>query len=188
MARHSGETAPARSSGPEQPTLPSSWLAVQTQPHRFGSETRAVLNLERQGFEAFCPRYRMSVWPADRADRPLFPRYVFARVDLDAEEWRPILGTLGVQDLVWAGDRPGVVPDSVLAEIKARCLVHRRGIIIIRPPTIPAGAPVVVTDGPFASFNGIFECEDDQQRVWVLLSLFGRECRISTSPENIRRV
>ena len=88
------------------------WYAVYTQPH---AETKALEHLLRQGYSAYLPRYRTRVRHARRCQmvlRPLFPRYLFAGIDRAAMRWRPILSTIGVADVVRAGDEPSPIPSE----------------------------------------------------------------------------
>ena len=67
------------------------WYVVHTQPQ---GEARAKANLERQGYEVYLPRCRKWRRHARRADivaAPLFPRYLFLRLDISCERWRPVL-------------------------------------------------------------------------------------------------
>lgn len=57
------------------------WYAVYTQA---GKERFALQNLANQGFEAYLPSYRKRRRHARRVDTvlaPLFPRYLFVRMD-----------------------------------------------------------------------------------------------------------
>src|SRR6266446_3767615 len=96
------------------------WYAVYTQPH---AEPKALEHLMRQGYSAYLPRYRTKVSHARRRQivlRPLFPRYLFAGIDRATMPWRPILSTVGVTDVVRAGDEPAPVPAEIVAAIRRR--------------------------------------------------------------------
>lgn len=69
---------------------PIGWAVINTQPHR---EHIAVENLQRQDFIPYCPLIRRHLRHARRVTdvlRPLFPGYLFVRVNPDIERWRPI--------------------------------------------------------------------------------------------------
>ena len=56
-------------------------------------------NLKRQGFEAFCPRFRKTRRHARRIDQvlaPVFPGYIFVHFDRERNQWRAVNGTHGV--------------------------------------------------------------------------------------------
>src|ERR1700731_1719848 len=96
------------------------WYAVYTQPH---AEPKALEDLMRQGYSAYLPRYRTKVTHAHRAQiglRPLLPRYLFGGIDGARVPWPPILSTVGVTDLVRAGDEPALVPTEIVTAIRER--------------------------------------------------------------------
>ena len=87
------------------------WYVVMTQPC---NEEGALRNLTRQGFDAFLPRRWVTKRRPDRFCtllEPLFPRYLFVRLDLELQRWRSINGTYGVRRLV--GFRRATNPPSV---------------------------------------------------------------------------
>ena len=149
---------------------------VHTQVHQ---EARAEVNLRRQGFEAWLPLIRRARRHARRVDStlaPLFPRYLFVRLDLTSQPWRSINGTFGVVRLLCNGDTPLVVPAGLVEEIMQRC--DDAGIIIGPPHLLVVGEPVRVAIGRF-NLEGLFETESGQDRVILLIKLLGREVRTS---------
>jgi transcriptional antiterminator RfaH len=160
------------------------WYAVHTQPH---AETKALENLLRQGYHAYLPRCRIWVSHARRrqlALRPLFPRYLFAGLDGVAMRWRPILSTVGVSDVVRAGDRPASVPSGIVAAIRDR---ERDGAFDGLDPqhSLRAGELVRVTSGAFADLIGRLVELRDRDRAVVLLELLGRAVRAELALETV---
>ncbi len=153
------------------------WYVVHTQPNR---ETRAVQNLQRQGFNAYLPmfkRLRRHARKTEEVSRPLFPRYMFVELDLKLERWRSIYSTFGVSQLISTGEEPVPVPAGVVDEIRAR--EGRDGFVELGlPPGIGPGSPVRLIDGIFAEAKGVLDRIADQYRVSVLLQLLGREVRV----------
>src|ERR1700736_4723640 len=101
-------------------TCGARWYVVHTQPKH---EARADLNLRRQGFATYLPRYLRKRRHARRNEivaAPLFPRYLFVAVDLARDRWRVIQSTFGVSHLVVVGGAPLPVPDRVVNAIRAR--------------------------------------------------------------------
>jgi transcriptional antiterminator RfaH len=153
------------------------WYVVHTQPN---GETRAALNLRRQGFNAYLPmfkRLRRHARKTESVSRPLFPRYMFVELDLNHERWRSIYSTFGVSHLLTAGEDPVPVPAGVVDEIRAR--EGGDGFVELRlPPGVGPGSPVRLIDGIFAEAKGVLDRIADQYRVSVLLQLLGREVRV----------
>lgn len=150
---------------------------VQTHPH---AEAKAALNLRRQGFQSYVPRYARERRHAGRTDviaAPLFPRYLFVGIDLSAQRWRSILSTIGVSRLVCFGDAPAKVPGHVVEGLIS--LHDPRGYVQLPArPQLRPGDEVCIVGGPFASHLGLVEGMSDQQRVAVLLDLLGRKVRV----------
>jgi transcriptional antiterminator RfaH len=152
------------------------WYVAQTQAR---AEERARLNLERQGFRTYLPRYKRKRWHARRRDvvkAPLFPGYIFVELDLDRSAWRSVNGTFGVVQLVSTGERPAPVPAGVVEEITARA--GSDGLIELQPPPLRKGEPLQIVSGALAECRGFFERMADRDRVVLLLDLLGRKVRV----------
>ena len=96
------------------------WYAAHTHAR---DEVKAMLHLRRQGFEVYLPQHLKRRRHARRTDwvpSPLFPRYLFVRMDPEGVRWRAINSTIGVSYLVCNGDRPSPVPPGIVEEIFAR--------------------------------------------------------------------
>jgi len=80
----------------------SFWSVVQTHPR---AETRAVLNLERQGFPTFFPHCIKQKGKHKREIvEALFPSYVFVSLAEDTI-WGPIANTYGVKKIIDLSER-----------------------------------------------------------------------------------
>ena len=153
-----------------------SWLAVRTHAR---AEEKAFSNLCRQGYEVCLPRHvkrRRHARYTDFVRAPLFPRYLFVSLDKLNEQWRPILSTIGVCDLVRQGDYPATVLDGLIEELRVR---ERQGVFDhgAQIRKIKPGDPVRITAGPFADIVGRFCGMATEERVYVLLNLLGRVVR-----------
>jgi transcriptional antiterminator RfaH len=152
------------------------WFVVQTQPH---AEAKAKRHLANQGFSAYLPIYQRRVRHARQSQivmRPLFPCYLFVRLDPDLTRWRSINGTIGVRRILTDGDSPRCVPDRIIDEIVAR--EDETGAIKLAPPAFAPGQAVRLMAGPLADVAGLFEETRDDSRVVLLLSLLGRKVRV----------
>jgi transcriptional antiterminator RfaH len=160
------------------------WYVVHTQPN---GEGRADLNLRRQGFATYLPRYARRRRHARRQEmvkRPLFPRYLFVGLDLARDRWRAVHSTFGVDRLVLAGEEPLPVPDDVIDAIRA-CEDDDGLVALGLPAGIGPGSRVRLVDGIFADAKGVLERIADDRRVAILLELLGREVRVFVSPASV---
>lgn len=153
------------------------WYVVQTQ---VNSETKAALNLIRQGYEIYLPRYlkrRRHARKTDFVARPLFPRYLFVSVDVATQRWRSIQSTFGVSHLVSNGNEPAVAPESIVSALKAR--EDAKGFVKMDAGCkFAPGDKVRVLTGAFADRAGIFDGVLDHDRVAILLEMLGGKIRV----------
>ena len=162
------------------------WYVVHTHANR---ELRASNNLLRQGFNVWLPQYRKKRRHAGRQEivlRPLFPRYLFVRVNILEERWRTILSTLGVSNLIGNTDGPFLIEDDVIDAIQKRA--GDDGIFELMPRKFVAGDKIKITSGPFAELEAIFHTVSDTDRALVLLNLMGRDVRTSVSRQDIEEI
>ena len=146
------------------------WYALYTKPHM---ERYVETYLDRLQVESFYP-----VVPAPRrknrpATRAFFPCYLFAYADLDQVGLWTLQYAPGMRHVVMHGDLPAPVDDHLIALLRARLarteLVDGSGMIL------EPGDAVVITSGPFAEMNAVFERQlSPAGRVRILLDWLQR--------------
>jgi transcriptional antiterminator RfaH len=152
------------------------WYVVHTQPH---AENRATFHLERQRYSVFCPRYAKVVRHARRRTNilaPLFPSYLFLRLDVSRERWRGVNGTCGVMRLIMQGENPQPVPCGIVETLRTQ--TDACGVLNWAP-SFKIGQSVHIADGPFEGLVGTLERLDATGRVRVLLDLLGRSVLVT---------
>jgi len=153
------------------------WYVAHT---RALEEVKAQFHLRRQGFDVYLPQYKKTVRHARKETEkstPLFPRYIFISMDLAASQWYRILSTIGISHLICNGGLPVAVPSGVVDEIATR--EDASGFISVpKLPALKKGDKLRIDSGPFKEFIGIFEQENDENRVTLLLELMGRAVRV----------
>lgn len=159
------------------------WYVVQTKSRK---EAVAVENLQRQGYDAYCPqivraRHLRKRW--QQIAEPLFPRYLFVQLSIGIDNFLPIRSTKGVAGLVSFGNFPAIMPSHVIAAIREQELYISANAK--DHPDWKKGDRVYVIDGPFAGMNGIFEEDNDEHRVCILLDMLGRNNSICISADSI---
>lgn len=152
-----------------------SWYVVYTQQ---GKEALAAQQLRNQGFDTYLPQYqklRRHAGKTEIAAAPLFPRYIFAGMDIEQQRWRSVNGTRGVIGLVMFGDKPIPVPEAVIEEIRSR--EDDTGYVRLNGPIFQRGQALRIVEGPMTDTQGIFEEHVDGNRAILLVSLLGRLVR-----------
>lgn len=153
------------------------WYAVCCKPRQ---EAVAEENLLRQGYRTYLPRtrnarHRRGQW-IDVIE-PLFPRYLFIRIDPALHSTASVHSTRGAVGLVRFGGQPTVVPEQVIETIRRREDTST-GLHHVNHPLFCAGEAIRLAEGPLAGMEGVFAEEDGEKRVIVLLELLGKANKI----------
>ncbi len=160
------------------------WYALRT---KVQQEVWAENNLLERGLEVYLPRYlkrRRHARKTDYVQAPLFPRYLFARADVDRGERPTMAYAPGVDYVVSFGDRLATVGERIIEEIRAR--EDETGMIAVGVETgFKRGQKVRVAEGALCDHVGLFQCTSDDQRVFVLLDMLGRQVRVRLSQDAI---
>ncbi|NQU61754.1 MAG: transcriptional activator RfaH [Rhodospirillales bacterium] len=160
------------------------WCAVQT---HVRSEDKAAFHLRRQGYEVFLPKHLKRRKHARRIDwvpSPLFPRYLFVSLDPEASRWWSIRSTVGVSNLVCFDNQPATVPEAIINEIMDR--EDHKGLVKTHTGcAFKAGDRVRIINGPLCDQAGLFDCPTDEERVFILLNLMGREVKVRVPLETV---
>jgi transcriptional antiterminator RfaH len=167
--------APASSARAVEPA----WYVVATKMRR---ERFAVEQLAQRRVEVFLPRIAIDRRGA-RIVRPLFPGYLFARLELP-REWARVVWSPGVRRLVTFEGQPPPVPPAAIAFLQSQA--GPDGAIVVRPRPLPAGRRVRVTSGPLAGLVGIIENPPDARgRVSVLMDILRTQTRVSIDVDSL---
>jgi transcriptional antiterminator RfaH len=144
------------------------WYVVHTHPKQ---EDRTTSNLQVLGIETVSPklrvrRYNEFTGQLIRAVRPLFPSYIFARFKFN-QSYHRVRFTKGAHSLVSFNNGPAPVDGEVVELIRAR--IGNDGLVKMDEELKP-GDEVVINEGRFKNFCGIFEREmEDADRISILL-------------------
>ena len=171
--------APAR---PSPDTEELRWYLVQCKPRE---DERALENLQRQGFECYRPARSVERRRHGRkctVCEPLFPNYVFIRLNRVRDNWSSIRSTRGVLHLVRFNEFPLPVADAIIEGIRSR-LDHGTAEPYLKP-----GERVRITKGAFSQLEGIFVTHDGQDRVVLLLDILQRNQQLTFPLDTVRKL
>lgn len=172
---------------------PNRWHIALTEPQR---ERTATVNLMAWGYEVYCPTFRKVAGSGGggakrQVDRPLFPGYLFVRESPDG--WTSLRHASGIRQvhslLMINGDYAMLPEDEVLA---VRAVEDRLMYQWLNPdarvPRLHVGDRVQVTEGALTGRYARIETLDDDERIGLLMSIFGREARVFASPEQLAAI
>ncbi|OGK66292.1 transcription termination/antitermination protein NusG [Candidatus Roizmanbacteria bacterium RIFOXYB2_FULL_41_10] len=170
------------------------WYVVHTQA---GYEQKTKTSLEQRiktlGFEKFV--FEIIIPMKDvitikqgkkkQIKEKLFPGYILVNMVLDDDSWLVVRTTEGVTGFVGAGNKPTPISEK---EVEAIMKFTRD-----EAPKFKAkfskGEAVKIIDGPFTDFLGTVQSVDeDQGKVKVLISIFGRETPIDLDFLQIQKI
>lgn len=159
------------------------WYALYTCANH---EKRVALALAERHLEHYLPVYRsLRRWNDRRVelDLPLFPGYVFLRLDL--REKLRALQIPGAVRLVGFDGRPAALPDDEFALLRAGLAAR----LAAEPcPFLTVGRRVRIASGPFAGLEGILKRKKSGLRVVVSLDLIQRSISLDLSGYDVRPV
>ncbi len=136
--------------------------------------------LEFKAFDVYLPVKRDIRRWSDRLttiERPLFPGYVFCR--LDCARRVEVLRTPGVRSIVTFGGKVTPISD---VEIERVCIMLASGHAVEPWPFLNAGQRVRVHSGPFIGIEGILVAVRDSCRVVISLELLQRSVAVQIDP------
>jgi transcriptional antiterminator NusG len=162
-------------------------------------ETRITsLDMEDQIFQVEVPtREEIEVKNGKRMNvqSKVFPGYILVRMDLSPESYSCVRNTPGVTGFVGATDRADRPAPLSLDEVvkwlapEAEPAAQKKAPTEIKVLDFEVGDSVTVTDGAFASLPAtISEINADQQKLKVLVSIFGRETPVELNFNQVAKI
>ena len=162
------------------------WYVAKLKP---GGLSRAECNLNRQGYRTFMPKRQISGRRTGKirtATQPLFPGYLFVRIECDKQRWRAINSTYGVARIVSLdGTSPSKVPVGLMIGLFDRC---SGDIWVPESEAFSPGTPVRLVAGPFTSSLAEIATLPESDRVFVLLEMMGQMVRTKVAIRDLERI
>ncbi|WP_407107381.1 transcription termination/antitermination protein NusG [Rhodococcus aetherivorans] len=138
-----------------------------------------------------------------QVNRKVLPGYILVRMELNDESWGAVRNTPGVTGFVGATSRPSpltikevvkfLLPQQAKKKPAAAAATTAEGAATAVKPAIEVdfevGESVTVMDGPFATLPAsISEVNAEQQKLKVLVSIFGRETPVELSFNQVSKI
>jgi transcription antitermination factor NusG len=153
----------------------NTWFAIQVAPRR---ERTVAAILQNKGYQHLLPTYRPKGLPPTRAALPLFPGYVFCRLNLEIRA--PIICTPGVVRIVGYGRQPVSLPEH---EIEPLCQVVASGCHAEPRRYLSSGQLFRISDGPLRGTVGMVVNSGEESRLVLSVTLLQRSISVEVEPE-----
>jgi transcription termination/antitermination factor NusG len=193
--------------------LPGDWYVVHSYA---GYENKVKTNLEAriQSLDVEDYIYQIEVPTEEvteikngkraQVNRKVLPGYLLVRMELNDESWGAVRNTPGVTGFVGATSRPSPLTIDEVVKILAPAIQQPAaraaagggeatgGTTAAAPATLvdfEVGESITVMDGPFATLPAtINEINAEQQKLQVLVSIFGRETPVELSFSQVQKI
>ncbi len=142
------------------------WYVVNTKAR---NEERSAMNLEQGGIEVLAPKLRFRRWKDGKFTdiiEPMFPGYIFVKFH-PVDEYRLVKYTRGIKTIVNFNGRIIPLHERLIEFIRGRLV---EGVATVERKTFQKGEKIIIQEGPFKGFSGIFEKElEGKERIAILL-------------------
>lgn len=162
------------------------WYVLYTKPQE---EDRAEQNLTAWGVQSFNPKIKKAQinqfsGKAIYLSQPLFPRYIFARFDVE-KSLHKIYYTRGVQKVISFNGIPTPVNDDVITLIQSK--VADDGFVRLEDE-LRRGDEVRINNGSMKGINGIFDrTMKDKSRVMILLNTLNYQASVIVARDLVQK-
>ena len=121
------------------------------------------------------------------SERKFLPGYVLVRMVMTDETWHLVKNTAKVTGFLGTGSKPSPIRQSEADRILRQV---QEGIERPKPSILfEIGEMVRVSDGPFASFNGMVEdIDEDKARLKVAVTIFGRSTPVELEYSQVEKL
>jgi transcription antitermination factor NusG len=104
-------------------------------------------------------------------DLPLFPSYLFIKIEPKTERYYEILDTKGVVSILGNNGQPSPIPEYEIASIQ-KVLSTRSTVSTV--PGLKKGTRVEVVSGPLTGVQGIVEGKGRHNRLFIVITSVGQ--------------
>jgi transcriptional antiterminator RfaH len=159
------------------------WVLIYTKAKQ---EIKANENLRKQGFKTFLPL----IAPTNKNSEfkslvPVFPRYFFAQINFELDNWTSIKSSYGVSRIVMFSEKFTSIPNNIIKLIQDKLDesgIYKEDVSVV---DYQKGDPVSIKEGRFAGIDAIFLSKKSKDRVRLLLKLLNTSVVAEITKSNI---
>jgi transcriptional antiterminator NusG len=161
-------------------------------------ETRTqTLNMEDYIFQIEVPQHEVTEikqGKRQKVNEKVLPGYILVRMELTDESWAAVRNTPGVTGFVGLSNKPSPLSLDEVANLLApepeeQVATKEQAKAAAPAVDFEVGESVTVMDGPFATLPAtVNEINAEQQKLKVLVSIFGRETPVELSFNQVSKI
>jgi transcription termination/antitermination protein NusG len=161
-------------------------------------ETRTTtLNMEDYIFQIEVPQHEVTEikqGKRQKVNEKVLPGYILVRMELTDESWAAVRNTPGVTGFVGLLNKPSPLSLDEVANLLApepeeQAKAKEQAKAAAPAVDFEVGESVTVMDGPFATLPAtVNEINAEQQKLKVLVSIFGRETPVELSFNQVSKI
>jgi len=160
------------------------WFVIHTKPRDEHRVKNHFEGMEIETLLPLCEDFRYSHGRMCRVITPLFPNYLFAKLDLEQHYYK-VKWTRGVSKILGTGSGPVPISEKAVQTIRERM---GKDNLVKLEDELKEGDIVRITSGPLKDLAGIFQKKmSNNGRVRILLSLIGVDVPVQISQWQIKR-
>jgi transcription antitermination factor NusG len=160
------------------------WFAVETRPRH---EKKVSIGLREKGIDIFLPLFSEKHHWSDRrqiVEMPVFPRYVFVRIEPTTSARIPVLRTGGVMSFVGNRGIGSAIPD---AQIESVMSVISQGVSFSHYAFLEIGERVRIRGGALDGVEGILTAINGDRSLVVSVEMICRSLAIRVDGYRVER-
>jgi transcription termination/antitermination protein NusG len=151
------------------------WFALYVKPRH---EKTVAAMLQAKGCDIFLPTYSHRVKYHKSFELPLFPSYVFCRLDVSRR--LPIMTTSGVFSIVGNGPDPEAIPENEIETVRR---MLQSGLEPRPWPYVLPGDELSLDSGPLKGVRGVVVDASDGKWLVVSIDLLRRSVAVKVERE-----
>jgi len=160
------------------------WFVIHTKPR---DEYRVKTHFEGMEIETLlplCENFQYSHGRMSRVINPLFPNYLFAKLNLENHYYK-VKWTRGVNRILGVGNEPTPISDTVIWMLKNR-MGDDDTVSLLED--LKEGDLVQITSGPLKDLVGVFQRRSSSgERAKILLNLIGVDVPVQISRWQLKK-
>ena len=161
------------------------WFVIHTKPRDEHRVSHHFQSMEIETLLPLCENFQYSHGRMCRVVSPLFPNYLFAKLNLEHHYYK-VKWTRGVTRILGIGNEPTPVSEATVQVLRGRMGSDH---VVKLLEDLAEGDLVRITSGPLKDFVGVFQKgRSSGERVRILLNMIGAHMPVQISRWQIKKV